>query len=167
MFEEQEEVLRRYRQAGIGVGKVQVSSAVAVPLDRLPPEERALAMRQLAEFNEDRYLHQTSVRLAPDQPAVFYEDLPAALESAGQGPLTGEWRVHFHVPVYLRRFGLLEASQPAILDCLRTTHELGNPAVFEVETYAWGVLPAELQQPDLAAGIAQELAWFRELLEVS
>ena len=32
---------------------------------------------------------------------------------------------------------------------------------FEVETYAWGVLPPELQQPDLAAGIADEMAWFR------
>ncbi len=165
MFEEQAEVLHRFHQAGIGVGKVQVSSAVAAPLDRLPPQERGAALRQLAEFNEDRYLHQTNVRSNPAIAPVFYEDLPLALEDAGKGPATGEWRVHFHVPVYLQRFGWLEALQQPILECLRTTRELGNPQVFEVETYAWGVLPAELQQPDLAAGIAQELAWFQEQLQ--
>lgn len=162
MFEEQAEVLHRFHQAGIGVGKVQVSSAVALPLDRLPPEERGVALSQLAEFNEDRYLHQTNVRSRGDAAPVFYEDLPRALEAAGPGPATGEWRVHFHVPVYLQQFGRLQALQQPILECLRTTKDLGNPEVFEVETYAWGVLPAELQQPDLAAGIAQELAWFQQ-----
>jgi hypothetical protein len=166
MFEEQADVLNRYRKAGIGVGKVQVSAAVVAGFDRLPPEERVAALRQLAEFNEDRYLHQTCVRSAPDATPVFYEDLSLALQAAEQAPPTGEWRVHFHVPVYLQQFGRLEASQQAILECLRTTRELGNPQVFEVETYAWGVLPDELQQPDLAAGIAQELTWFKEQLIV-
>jgi hypothetical protein len=32
-------------------------------------------------------------------------------------------------------------------------------AHLEAETYAWGVLPVELRQPDLAAGIAEELLW--------
>ncbi len=165
MFEEQADVLHRYHQAGIGVGKVQVSSAVGADLNRLPPAERGAALRQLAEFNEDRYLHQTSVRPAPGATAEFYEDLPLALAAAGKGPATGEWRVHFHVPVYLQRFGRLEALQAPILECLRTTRELGNPEVYEVETYAWSVLPEELRQPNLAAGIAQELTWFQEQLE--
>ncbi len=166
MFEDQADVLHRYHQAGIGVGKVQVSSAVEADLNRLPPEERGAALRQLAEFNEDRYLHQTSVRAAPSATAAFYEDLPLALAAAGKGPATGEWRVHFHVPVYLQRFGRLEALQRPILECLRTTRELGNPEVYEVETYAWSVLPEELRQPDLAAGIAHKLTWFQEQLEL-
>ena len=29
-----------------------------------------------------------------------------------------------------------------------------------METYAWPVLPPDLQQPDLAAGIADELKWY-------
>lgn len=164
MFEDQADVLHRFHRAGIGVGKVQVSSAVAAPLDRLPPDERGAALRQLAGFNEDRYLHQTNVRSSADAAPVFYEDLSLALEAAGKGPARGEWRVHFHVPVYLQRFGLLEALQQPILECLATTRKLGQPQVFEVETYAWGVLPTELQQPDLAVGIAQELAWFRDVL---
>ena len=35
---------------------------------------------------------------------------------------------------------------------------------FEVETYAWNVLPAEMQSETLAAGIAKELTWFDDLM---
>jgi hypothetical protein len=159
MFEEQADVLRCYRAAGIGIGKIQVSSGVMLAGAALTASERAAALRQLGGFAEDRYLHQTVVSRASAAP-VFYEDLPLAL-AAEQSASDGEWRVHFHVPVYLDRFGLLAASHSAILDCLREAARHQPTRHFEVETYAWSVLPAELQQPDLAAGIAEEMSWFR------
>ncbi len=162
MFEDQEEVLRRYHAAGIAVPKVQISSAVALPLDELDAAERPAALAQLAGFHEERYLHQTMVRPRPDAPPVFHEDLHLALAAARDRPLTGEWRVHFHVPVYLQRFGRLRALQPPILDCVRLNAELGLTRHLEVETYAWTVLPPELRQPDLAAGIAEEMAWLEQ-----
>src|SRR5262245_33910331 len=76
MFEEQEEVLRKYAAAGIGVGKIQVSAALRMNLDLFEPpaaEPRAQALKQLADFAEDRYLHQTVVRRGGEE--VFYEDL--------------------------------------------------------------------------------------------
>jgi hypothetical protein len=36
---------------------------------------------------------------------------------------------------------------------------------WEVETYAWGVLPAALRPDSLAAGIARELQWFDQLVK--
>ncbi|HEY8505190.1 MAG TPA: metabolite traffic protein EboE, partial [Gemmataceae bacterium] len=150
MFEPQAEALGAYRRAGVAVGKVQVSAAVRMADPT--PEARA----QLAAFDEPRYLHQTCVRTSPGGEPRFYEDLGDALRSAGGG----EWRVHFHVPVYLDRFGHLETTQGEIRECLRA---LGpEPGVhFEVETYAWGVLPEGLRVPELADGIARELEWFR------
>jgi hypothetical protein len=164
MFEGQEEVLRRYDAAGIGVGKMQISSAVALPLDELPAAERPAALDQLAGFHEPRYLHQTVVRAGPGAAPVFHEDLPLALAAARGGDLRGEWRVHFHVPIYLERFGRLRALQQPILECLRVNRELGLTQHLEAETYAWTVLPPELRQPDLAAGIAEEMAWLRDRL---
>lgn len=163
MFEEQEEVLRRFHAAGITVGKVQISSAVALPLDDLAASERPAALQQLAGFHEERYLHQTMVRTRPDMPPIFHEDLHLALATAQANDLRGEWRVHFHVPVYLQGFGRLRAMQQPILDCLRVNRELGLTRHLEVETYAWTVLPPELQQPDLAQGIADEMIWFRSV----
>jgi hypothetical protein len=159
MFEEQAEVLRRYHSAGIRVGKIQVSSAVCANLDLLGPAERKAAVDQLASFRETRYLHQTCVRESPGAPPRFFQDLPEAIAAQGADP-RGQWRTHFHVPVFLKRFGHLEASQEAILDCLRAAPRFFPEAHYEVETYAWNVLPAELQEPDLAAGIAKELQWF-------
>jgi hypothetical protein len=159
MFEEQAEVLARYRSAGVRVGKVQVSAAVGLDLGNTPPGDRPAALKQLAEFAEDRYLHQTTVRTGTTPSPRFFEDLPAALQALGQ--TTGEYRVHFHVPIYLQRFGKLQALQRPILDCLEAL-EPGEVRHFEVETYAWGVLPDELRQPDLSAGIAQEMSWFAD-----
>jgi len=164
MFEEQADVLKRYRSAGIAVGKVQVSSAVALDLDAIDPGERAEALRQLAGFNEPRYLHQTMIRLDPEIPPVFYEDLHLALASPHAQAARGSWRVHFHVPIYVDTFGRLKATRQAIWECVDLA--LGEKMVrhFEVETYAWGVLPEELRQPDLSVGIADEMRWFRELV---
>lgn len=163
MFEEQRYVMERYRAAGLAVGKVQVSSAVALSLRQLPPAERPAALSQLtANFVEERYLHQTLVQASPGGNPEFFEDLPQALAQQGSQPGTAEWRVHFHVPVYLQRLGYIQALQQPIIDCLRIMKKEGSCQHFEVETYAWGVLPQEFQQPDLSAGIAEELGWFAE-----
>jgi hypothetical protein len=50
-------------------------------------------------------------------------------------------------------------TQPDIGECLAALGE--DTRHFEVETYAWSVLPRALQTADLADGIAQELRWLR------
>ncbi len=167
MFEDQAAAISRYASAGILVGKVQVSSAIVLPLDRLEPGQRAEAIDQLRQFAEDRYLHQTVIQASPIERPVFFQDLPQALDLI-EDPreLTGQWRIHFHVPIYLRQFGLLETTQSAIVQCMQSIFKHPERAVqhFEVETYAWGVLPDSLRQPRLADGIADELRWFRSQL---
>src|SRR5262245_24366819 len=163
MFEPQEEVLAKYAAAGIEVGKVQVSAALRMDLDLFEPpaaDARKAAIKQLSQFAEDRYLHQTVVRRGGDD--AFYEDLRPALDAEAADP-RGEWRGHFHVPVYLKEFARLRATQEQIGECLAAAGQHTNCQHFEVETYAWSVLPPDLKQPDLAAGIAEELKWFDEL----
>ena len=160
MFEPQEAVLRKYASHGIKVGKVQVSAAVAVNFDTLASGDRAAAFSQLAGFHEPRYLHQTCIRQAASAP-LFYEDLHLALASVPTGSAPqGEWRTHFHVPVYLQQFGQLTATQNDILECLAAIRAISDCRHFEVETYAWGVLPEDLRVPELADGIAREMNWF-------
>jgi hypothetical protein len=160
MFEDQEEVLQKYAAAGMQVGKIQVSAALAMNLDLFEPpadQARKAAIKQLSAFAEDRYLHQTVVRRDGDD--LFYDDLGLALEAERDDP-RGEWRVHFHVPIYLNEFGRLRATQDEIGRALAAARQHTNCQHYEVETYAWGVLPAELKQQELSAGIAEELKWF-------
>jgi len=166
MFEPQETVLRAFETASIGVGKVQVSAAVATPnLGTMLIEERRAVFAQLGGFREERYLHQTVVSDELAEEPEFYEDLPSALQNRNDPSAeTGEWRVHFHVPIYLEKFGSLRATQTDIRECLAAARRHSDVDHFEVETYAWGVLPPELRQPDLASGIAREMKWYIELL---
>ena len=160
MFEDQEEVLRKYQAAGIEVGKIQVSAALRMDLSTINESSLHIsaeqAVHELGQFAEDRYLHQTVVKNPLDE--LFYEDLPLAINSHGEGDL-GEWRVHFHVPIYLKEFGLLQSTQEQIDECLAALPKYSSCQHLEVETYAWGVLPKELQHAELADGIAQELKW--------
>ena len=162
MFEDQDEVLRRYAEAGIRVNKVQISNAPRVA----PGGDRAAAFEILRRFVEPRYLHQTMV--ADGMNRWFFEDLPEALSAMddprdGVDLSSGEWRVHFHVPVYLESIGALSTTRDQILPAIRAARAYHDCKAFEVETYAWGVLPAELQAGTLAEGIARELAWVRDL----
>jgi sugar phosphate isomerase/epimerase len=153
--------VRRIRQAGLRVVKVQASAAlhVADPAD-------AGARAAVARFAEQRYLHQVRERSGGTvHPA---DDLPDALVDL---PAAGPWRVHVHVPLHHRPAAPLAATTDVLRDAvtavLRGPH--GDAAHLDVETYTWSVLPDELAAraaDDLVAGIAAELRWAVEHLDV-
>ena len=156
MFEDQRAVLRAYRAAGISVNKIQVSSAVVA-------NGNAESLVALAAFSEPRYLHQTCVR-SPGGGVKFFEDLPLAL-SAGTSGLAGEWRTHFHVPIFAAQLGCLGTTQGAIIECLSEIDSWPSKErpTLEIETYAWDVLPGVARDPSsLIDGIVQEINWCSE-----
>jgi sugar phosphate isomerase/epimerase len=139
-YEEPAEALDALDDAGIRVGKVQLSAAL-----RLEP-----AMRdQLRPFADPIYLHQVAQR----NPFRTWPDLPEALSAERGGD---EWRVHFHVPIFLERYGELESTQ----DHLRAVIGLarGVTSQLEIETYTWDVLPADLKGSPVDS-IAREYEW--------
>ncbi len=163
MFESQDIALEQYETLDIEVGKYQISSAIEANFNLCPNEPDALALlRQLTNFSEPRYLHQTMVQHT-DGRMEFHEDLPIAIEQAGQQP-QGRWRVHFHVPLFADKLGRVATTQSDVQRCLDSIrHPVDRPLHFELETYAWTVLPEALQVP-LAVGISQEMEWFDKLL---
>ena len=177
MFESQTEVLERYRHAGMRIGKVQVSSAVHVPWDNCigNPERQAALAEQLRSLDEPKYLHQTTEQSGAGGLKWLQADLPTALQrylSADSYP-SQPWRVHFHVPIFVDQFGELQTTQVDIAEATRylQQHQCDSVAGstwftghYEVETYAWPVLPPELAEEDLAAGIARELQYFQSIL---
>ncbi len=164
MFEDQSTVLQKYSDAGISIGKVQISSAIEIRFADLTAEERQAVLNEVALFAEDRYLHQTTARDNAGN-VRFYEDLPYALNEVAANPPQDEtWRIHFHMPIYLDQFGLLRTTQARIYDFLSEIQRFPEIRHFEVETYAWSVVPEDLRQQELAAGIAQEIHWLRQQL---
>lgn len=176
MFEPQQKALETYFSAGIRVGKVQVSSAIHVPWDQAAgdAERRSLVMQQLSCLQETKYLHQTTACNSTGKLEKLAEDLPQALEGwTREGLPLHPWRIHFHVPVYVDQFGELSTTRSDIMEACQYLEEHRQCQIsgrawftghYEVETYAWPVLPPELAVSDLAEGIAKELEFFNNVL---
>ena len=167
MREDQKKELGLYRELGLRIGKVQVSSAIQVDWNRRTVDERRAAFQQLASFAEDKYLHQTSICI-DDAEMRLVEDLPQLLaEVEDPSELSGSWRVHFHVPIFALKLGAIDTTQSEIQVCLESLRDdealCGSfTGHWEIETYAWSVIPKEFAPSDLAAGIASEIRWFEE-----
>jgi len=147
MFETQRDAISAYDAAGLTVGKVQVSSAIAAQVDR------RLAAELGTWLAEPRYLHQTVVRDATGR-SHFHDDLPAAV-AAG---VEGEWRIHYHVPIHLDAVGPLGTTRTAIDEVIELLGPRPEVEHWEVETYAWDVLPT-WASGTLAEDVAAELAY--------
>jgi sugar phosphate isomerase/epimerase len=129
--------------AGIRVGKAQLSAALVVP---------AQAREQLRAFADPIYLHQVTERGS----SRSWPDLPQALADGAGGD---EWRVHFHVPIFVERYGALRSTQEHLERCIRRV----RTSQLEIETYTWDVLPADLKASSVDS-IAREYEWVLDVL---
>lgn len=156
MNESAEENLKQMVASGVSIGKVQVSSAVTVDFEALPADKKQAAMQRIRSFSEPRYMHQTTVAL-PEEPLRYFNDLPDAL-SDPQVDQRGRWTIHFHVPISQADAGILQTTQSEITRFIAAaSHHDVHPIHWEVETYAWNVLPKDMQVDSLATGIADEI----------
>ncbi len=156
-YENPEAVLESLTASGIKIGRVQVSSAlrIVLPSDK---EARHRLQRELACFAEPTYLHQV-VERRKDGSLASYPDLPHALPCIFN-PAAEVWRVHFHVPIFVKSYGALGSTHEytgRVLDLVRRRRFTEH---LEIETYTWDVLPK--RDSDLAASIAREYRWVLE-----
>ena len=153
VYEKPEETFEKFAKAGIKIGKVQISAALKLMLD----QDRGVLKNQLSEFAESTYLHQVVGRNT-DGSLISYPDLLPALEKL-EDAKEEEWRIHFHVPVFMKKYGEFESTNfliEEVLKVLQSQPELSNH--LEVETYTWEVLPPESRLP-LGESISRELSW--------
>ncbi|NQZ45020.1 MAG: metabolite traffic protein EboE [Flavobacteriaceae bacterium] len=148
-YEAPERTFKAFKEQGINIGKIQVSSALKIRLDG----DVDGIWKALSAFDEPTYLHQVTEKR--DGEVFTYADLPEVL---GKSDIGKELRAHFHVPIFLEDFGMLGATQDQILetlDCLKDSDICDH---LEVETYTWDVLPDSLKF-DLVDSIVRELDW--------
>ena len=153
-FEDAIASLRRLKQEGIGVGRLQISSALRVLMNKTM-NSQAL-QEQLQPFSDCVYLHQVVERDAAGRLRRF-RDLDDALANAE--PEAGkEWRIHFHLPLFTEKCGRLLTTQEDNRKILAFALEQEVCSHLEVETYTWHVLPEALKV-DMLSSIARELEW--------
>lgn len=154
-FEAPNLTFEKLKEAKIKIGKIQVSAALKIMYDHEKADE---IWNTLAQFNEPVYLHQVTELV--NGKVKTYNDLPMILER--KAPFT-ELRSHFHVPIFLKDYGLLHSTQDQIEGVLAYLENHLVSHHIEVETYTWDVLPNDLKLP-ITESIARELNWMKSRL---
>ncbi|MFS4456893.1 metabolite traffic protein EboE [Maribacter sp. 2304DJ31-5] len=151
-YEEPEITFKKFRSADVQVGKIQVSAALKVIFGT--PDHESI-WNALAQFNEPTYLHQVTEQ--KDGIVKTYNDLPQVLEKKDGHK---ELRAHFHVPIFLERYGNLFSTQDHIIKTLDYLKDHVVSEHLEIETYTWDVLPKDLKQ-NLTESIIREIEWLK------
>lgn len=155
-FEDPADGLRRLQRAGIRVPKMQISAGLRLP--SLDP----LALAGLERFGDPVYLHQV-VERGP-QGLRRFADLPDAFASLAGPVADREWRVHFHVPIFLERLAPFVSTQAFVREVLAQQRAAPVSQHLEVETYTWDVLPEPFRHGPVDEAVARELDWVRREL---
>ena len=154
-FEDAAAALKRIHDAGVKIGRVQLSSAldVEVPAGK---DAAAAVKERLRPFADTTYLHQVVERRG--QELRHYLDLPDVLDRADADQEARTWRIHFHVPLFTAKYGELGSTQQYVADVMRQVLATKATAHLEIETYTWDVLPGGLKL-DLLESIGREYEW--------
>jgi sugar phosphate isomerase/epimerase len=156
-FEDPADALRRVQEAGLYVGRVQLSSALKVTFPNDPAQCRGVVER-LLRFADSTYLHQVIEKR--DGALQHYPDLDVALATC-PAPAGAEWRIHFHVPLFAAEYDGLGSTQDYVRQMIALASSSRAARHFEIDTYTWDVLPAGLKI-DLLDSIAREYGWALE-----
>ena len=181
-FENPAHAIARMQSAGIDIIKIQLSSALEIP------QVNEASLRHLARFDEPVYLHQVvekrgehftrynDVRAAVAASRYRLEarsTLDPALQMAinsSMAPSSSmrfapisepdtQWRVHYHVPVFIEQTEHFSTTQATLTQVLQLQKLSGFCRHLEVETYTWDVLPENYRQEPVSDAIARELSW--------
>jgi hypothetical protein len=139
----------------VPVFKLQEAAAVQVPhVDRA-------AVEALRKWADSVYLTQTIEM--KDGKLTRFLNLEDAFVAFEQDPgAKREWRIHFHVPVFLEELGEhFRTTRFAIAEALAFHRRNPLSAQLEIETYTWDVLPAHLKSGDIVDYVTLELEWVK------
>ena len=157
-FEQPRESLARIERAAIRIFKAQLTTGLRI--ERLDSQ----TLERLKGFADEVYLHQVVER--DGDRLNRYLDLSQALSDATERSRdAAEWRVHFHVPVFLGRLGRFTNTQKQLTEYIDAWKEKPFTKHLEVETYTWDVLPPEYRDRPVEQAIAREIEWVQERMQ--
>jgi hypothetical protein len=148
--------LEKLVNAGIPIFKLQEAAAVHIP------EVTEGAVEMLTRYSQTIYLTQTLE--LKDGRLTRFLNLEDAFTAWRTDPGPREWRVHFHVPVFLDDLGAFRTTRFAISEALALHKACPLSRQLEIETYTWDVLPESLKTGDIVDYVCREIEWVRAQL---
>lgn len=139
--------------AGIPIFKLQEVAAMHIP------QVTQEAVDALAQYAKTVYLSQTVQK--KDGRLTKFLNLEDAFAAWKSDPGPREWRIHFHVPVFLEDLGAFRTTRFALEEALKFHKEKPLSRQLEIETYTWDVLPDHLKTGDIVDYVCREIEWVK------
>ena len=145
--------LQTLTDASVPIFKLQEVAAMHIPevtqaaVDALAPYARTVYLTQTVEKKNGRLTKFLNV-----------EDAFAAWQT---DPGPREWRIHFHVPVFLEDLGAFRTTRFALEEALKFHKATPLSRQLEIETYTWDVLPDHLKTGDIVDYVCREIEWVK------
>lgn len=161
-FEDAQACIEKLQKAQVSVGKVQISAGLRLK------DVGSNTIELLKPFDDNVYLHQVVER--HNGKLNRFSDLPEAFAQIANNhnnqhsENNREWRVHFHVPIFLDALGSYSSTRFFITEFLALHRASPVTDHLEVETYTWNVLPDHCKTDNIDSAIIRELSWAREQL---
>lgn len=157
-FEDPQNVINQIQSAQINIAKIQITNCLRIS------SVTSQKIEQLLTFADEIYLHQVVEKKR--QGIYRYIDIPQAASnfcSIANHDDT-EWRIHFHVPVFLKTLSIFDTTQSFIEAILAKHMQTTLTRHLEIETYTWNVLPEEHRQKNVIELIKNEYFWVKSIL---
>ena len=155
-FEDPADCLRALAGAGIPIAKMQVTAGLRIP--RVTAE----AVTGLQGFDEAVYLHQVVER--GTGALRRYVDIDAACASETWHRGDCEWRVHFHVPVFLEQLEDFPRRSPLFARFWPCTGRRRGRSTSRSRPIRGPCCPPRARDVPIEEAIARELLWVQDEL---
>lgn len=147
--------LQRFADAGVSIGRLQISAALEcdIPAD---DRERAVIAEAL-----NALVNPTLSQQVVNSSGKQFDDLPEAI-AAIDSEIGQTWRIHIHAPVLADTYGPFRSTRPVTAAWLREIAARGiETGLIELRSANWAVVEDE---DDILTRITREAAWVREQL---
>ena len=149
-FENPKQSILDIQNAGIRIPKLQLSSAIKIP------NVNENTYEVLKSLDEPVYMHQVVEKKGTT--LNRFSDLSDAFRTIDKS-FGSEWRIHFHVPIFLKQMDQFHTTQDFLKEILNIHKNSPISQHLEVETYTWDVLPSNYRDTPVNQAIARELNW--------
>ena len=139
--------------AGVPIFKLQEVAAMHIP------EVTQAAVDALAQYARTVYLTQTVEK--KNGRLTKFLNVEEAFAAWQTDPGPREWRIHFHVPVFLEDLGAFRTTRFALEEALAFHKATPLSRQLEIETYTWDVLPDHLKTGDIVDYVCREIEWVK------
>jgi hypothetical protein len=149
-FEDPKKSITDIQNSGIRITKLQLSSAIKIA------KVNKNTYETLKSLDEPVYMHQVVEKTG--SVLKRFPDLSDAFKQI-ENSFGSEWRIHFHVPIFLKKMDKFDTTQDFLKEILSIHKQNPISQHLEVETYTWDVLPSNYKNTPVNEAIARELNW--------